>query len=207
MTTISLVRHGLVETPTGPTSGRRAGLGRPRVGGAQAPSAGRLLAAEPVAAIYHSPMQRAAETAALLHAQMPAPVPLVESPLLNEIHSPYDGLTVAEMERRNWDFYSQLSTPYEFPNDVLGRVVAFFDMARRRHAGQHVVGVSHGDPIAFAILWAFGRPATAVQRQLLRDCGVAGGYPSHASISSFTRPDGAPERTVSYRYRTPPTPI
>jgi|CXWK01.1.fsa_nt_gi broad specificity phosphatase PhoE len=207
MTTISLVRHGLVENPNQVYYGRLAGFGLAQLGRAQAAAAGRLLAAESVAAIYHSPMQRAAETAALLHAQMPAPVPLVESPLLNEIHSPYDGLTVAEMERRNWDFYSQLSTPYEFPNDVLGRVVAFFDMARRRHAGQHVVGVSHGDPIAFAILWAFGRPATAEQRQLLRDCGVAEGYPSHASISSFTWPDGAPERTVSYRYRTPPTPI
>ena len=151
MTTISLVRHGLVENPNQVYYGRLAGFGLAQLGRAQAAAAGRLLAAESVAAIYHSPMQRAAETAALLHAQMPAPVPLVESPLLNEIHSPYDGLTVAEMERRNWDFYSQLSTPYEFPNDVLGRVVAFFDMARRRHAGQHVVEMCIRDSVGLHV--------------------------------------------------------
>jgi len=201
MTTVSLVRHGLVENPGNVYYGRLSGFGLAELGRAQAAATGRYLAARPIVAIYHSPMQRAAETAAVLRAQHPASPPLVETALLNEIHSPYDGLTVAEMERRNWDFYGAISPPYELPAEIQGRVLAFFDFVRREHPGQHVAGVSHGDPIAFAILWAFGRPATTEQRQLLRECGIAEGYPIHASVSTFTWTDA--DRRPDFSYYVP----
>ena len=203
MTAISLVRHGLVENPDEVYYGRLSGFGLAAAGREQAAAAGRYLATRPIVAIYHSPMQRTAETAAILRAYHPASPPLVELALLTEIHSPYDGLSVAEMERRQWDFYSQISAPYEFPTDIQARMLAFFDLVRQRHAGQHVVGVSHGDPIAFAILWAFGRPATAEQKQFLRECGVAGGYPVRASVSTFSWPDDASGSRPDFSYYAP----
>jgi broad specificity phosphatase PhoE len=203
MTTLYLVRHGLVENPTDVYYGRLSGFGLAATGREQAAAAGRFLAGRPITTIYHSPMQRAVETAAILRAHHPASPPLVESALLNEIHSPYDGLPVAEMERRQWDFYSQISAPYDSPTDVQARMLAFFDQVRQRHVGQHVVGVSHGDPIAFAILWAFGRPATAEQKQFLRECGVAGGYPVRASVSTFSWPDDASDPRPDFSYYAP----
>jgi len=203
MTTLYLVRHGLVENPADVYYGRLSGFGLAAEGRQQATAAGRYLAGRPIVAIYHSPMQRAIETAALIRAQLPASPPLVESALLNEIHSPYDGLTVAEMERRQWDFYSQIGAPYESPPDIQARLLAFFDQVRQQHAGQHVAAVSHGDPIAFAILWAFGRPATAEQKQFLRECGVGEGYPARASVSTFTWAGDEGGQRPDFRYHVP----
>lgn len=201
ITTISLVRHGLVDNPRQLYYGRLAGFALAPVGREQAVAAGRLLAGEGVAMIYHSPLQRAAETAGIIRAQLPAPVPLVESPLLIEIHSPYDGRPVAEMVQRNWDFYSDIAPPYELPEDVLGRLLAFFEQTRAAHPGQHVLGVSHGDPIVFAILWAFNFPLLPKSRDQLNLCGVPEGYPSPACVASFEF--DAAGRLAGFRYRWP----
>ena len=206
MTIISLVRHGLVENPDQVYYGRLPGFRLAQDGRDQAIAAGRLLAAhsQSIAAIYHSPMQRAAETAALIRAQLAAPPPpLVESPLLIEIDSPFDGTPIAEMERRNWELYSGVGPPYEQPADVQARMVAFCDTARAAHPGQHVVAISHGDPILFAILWSLGRPLTTDQRPFLAEWGIAGGYPGCACIATFTWPDGVGEQRPDFSYQTP----
>lgn len=201
VTTISLVRHGRVENPEAVYYGRLPGFVLAEEGREQAEATGRFLAQDAVSAIYHSPMLRAAQTARIVRDQLAEPVPLVECALLNEIYSPYDGLSLAEMERRNWDFYHELPRPYEQPEEVLARVLAFFERLRREHPGRHVVGVSHGDPIAFAILWAFDRPASTMQKRLLVECGVDDLYPAPASISTFRFSDtGA---LLDYRYHCP----
>ena len=206
MTIISLVRHGLVQNPEQVYYGRRPGFSLAAEGRDQAIAAGHLLAAhaQSITVIYHSPMQRAAETAALIRAQLAAPPPLlVASPLLIEIDSPFDGTPIAEMERRNWELYSGVGPPYEQPADVQARMVAFFDAVRAAHPGQHVVAVSHGDPILFAILWGLGRPIATDQRPFLAEWGIAGGYPACACIAAFTWPDGADEQRPTFSYHLP----
>jgi broad specificity phosphatase PhoE len=203
MTTISLVRHGLVDNPDQIYYGRRPGFRLAAEGREQAIAAGRRLAAQPIAVIYHSPMQRAAETAALIRDQLATPPPLIESPLLIEIDSPFDGTPVVEMERRNWELYSGVGPPYEQPADVQARILAFFDAARAAHPRQHVVAVSHGDPILFAILWGLGRPITKDQRPFLAEWGIAGGYPGCACIATFTWADGAGGQLLDFGYQTP----
>jgi probable phosphoglycerate mutase len=203
MIKISLVRHGLVENPDQVYYGRLDGFGLATEGRAQAAAAGRYLAGDSVTAIYHSPMLRARQTAEILRAQLAAPAPLEECALLNEIHSSYDGRPAAEMERIHWDFYYDIRPPFEGPGDVLARMLAFFEHMRDDHPGEHVVGVSHGDPIAFAILWAFSLPVTAEQRKRLTTCGVPEGYPAPASIATFTFNDnGAPE-AIDFCYNCP----
>ena len=206
MTIISLVRHGLVQNPEQVYYGRRPGFSLAAEGRDQAIAAGHLLAAhaQSITVIYHSPMQRAAETAALIRAQLAAPPPLlVASPLLIEIDSPFDGTPIAEMERRNWELYSGVGPPYEKPADVQARMVAFFDAVRAAHPGQHVVAVSHGDPILFAILWGLGRPITKDQRPFLAEWGIDGGYPGCACIATFTWPDGTGEQRPTFSYQIP----
>ena len=194
MTTVYLVRHGLVENPGAIYYGRLPGFALAAAGREQAAAAGRHLAGRPVVAIYHSPMQRAAETAAILRDHHPASPPLVESALLNEIYSPFDGTPVAEMERRDWDLYSGVGPPYELPPDIQARMVAFFDAVRAAHPMQHVVGVSHGDPILFALCWGLGRPIAKDQRQFLAEWGIADGYPFQASVATFTWSDASQQR-------------
>lgn len=201
MTTIALVRHGLVENPGELYYGRLPSFALADLGRRQAAAAARHLARNPVTAIYHSPMLRACQTAEIIGAGMVATVPVVECALLNEIHSPYDGQTWAEMERRNWDFYGDVVPPYEQPQDILARVHTFFARAREEHPGQHIVGVSHGDPIAFAILWASGRPATVAQKRQLIECGVYTGYPAPASISTFRFDEAG--ALLHYNYHCP----
>ena len=200
-TTISLLRHGLVENPEAVYYGRLPHFGLAARGRAQATAAGDYLAAAGVVAVYHSPMLRARQTAELVAAQLRAPVPLRACDLLTEIYSPYDGQTIAAMQQRHWDFYSEIEPPYEMPADILARALAFFAHARAEYPGQHIVGVSHGDLIAFAILWAFGRPATGAAKRELIDCGVDDLYPAPASLSTFRfDADGA---LIEYRYHCP----
>lgn len=203
MTKVSLVRHGLVHNPTEIYYGRLPGFVLADEGRRQATAAGRYLAPLPIVAIYHSPQPRAAETAQLIRAQFASPPPLIESALLNEIYSPYDGQTVAAMTGRDWDFYSETGPPYEQPDDILDRLLRFFDDARRRHRGQHVVGVSHADPIAFAVMWAKGRDLIPEKRKDLLDCGVTDSYPAPASVSTFTLDDGDELAVVDYLYHCP----
>ena len=200
-TTISLLRHGLVENPNAVYYGRLPNFGLAAQGRAQATAAGRYLADTDVRVVYHSPMLRARQTAEIVAAQLAVPVPLIVCDLLIEIASPYDGQTIAAMERRNWDFYNEVQPPYETPADILARMLAFFDKVHAEHPGQHIVGVSHGDPIAFAILWAFGRPATTAAKRELAECGIEDLYPAPASVSTFRfGPAGA---LLAYSYHCP----
>ncbi len=205
LTTISLVRHGLVENPRRVYYGRLPGFALAAEGREQAAAAGLYLAGEDVAAIYHSPMERATETAAIVGAGLARPAPLAECPLLNEIHSADDGRPVDEMKELDWNFYRAVSPPYETPADVLARVVRFFDFARQNHPGQHIVGVSHADPIAFAVMWGCGLPPSADERKRLEGCGIPEGYPAPASVSTFTF-DAAGGNLIGFHYICPYTP-
>lgn len=203
MTRISLVRHGLVHNPDQLYYGRLPGFGLAVEGRAQAAAAGRALATESVAAIYHSPMQRAYETAEILRAYCAVDTLLTECSLLNEIYSPFDGRSLEEMERRDWNFYREPSPPFEQPEQIVARMLAFFDYARENYPGHHIVGVSHADPIAFAILWASDRPLTADHRKHLTDCGIPDSYPAPASISTFSFADGPDTGFIGLSYQAP----
>ena len=203
MTTVSLVRHGLVHNPTQIYYGRLPGFSLAETGRAQAAAAGHYLAGRSVEAIYCSPMQRAVETAQIIRAQFPTPAPLAECALLNEIHSAYDGQTVEEMERRDWDFYALATPPHEQPADVLNRILQFFDFARRKYPGQPIVGVSHADPIAFAIMWANDPALLPAARKELADCGVTDNYPAPASVSTFLFDSGSNLHVLRYTYNCP----
>lgn len=203
MTKISLIRHGLVDNPGEVYYGRLPGFALAELGRTQAAAAGDYLAGTSVAAIYHSPMLRAFQTADIVRSRCASGAPLAECGLLNEIYSPFDGSPAAEMARRDWNFYDEVGPPYEQPDDIVTRIVKFFDLARKKHPGQHIVGVSHADPIAFAIVWSSGLPLTAGQRKRLVDCGVSELYPSPASITTFVFADDEERNLLRYHYHAP----
>jgi broad specificity phosphatase PhoE len=162
-TRVHLVRHGQVSNPSGLFYGRLPGFGLSEKGRAEAGRAARALAGRSIAAVYSSPQQRALETAAIV-ASAHCGLAVTPSELLNEVHTPYDGWDTARVAERGWDIYAGNEPPYERPADILGRLSCFLNRAREAHHGQEVVAVTHGDPIAFVVLWSQGQPVTAAGR-------------------------------------------
>ncbi len=132
-------------------------------GRAQAESAGRLLAASPLAAVWSSPLARARETAALIAA--PHTLPVREADAFKEMgFGDWEGLTRDEVRKRFPDAHrAWAETPHEaaWPGaETLGvvraRALAGLEALREAHQGQTVCLVSHGITSRILILEALG---------------------------------------------------
>ena len=151
-------------------------------------------------AIYTSPMLRARQTATIIQESLSPPPPVEEEPLLNEIYSQFDGTPWAEMKARDWDFYTGVDPEYEQPDAILGRVLAFIQRMRRVHNGEHVVGVTHADLLAFLWLWLLEKPLTPDNRKMLDRFGLEDDYPATASVTTLIFSTASPEEKPRYRY-------
>jgi len=132
-------------------------------GRAQAESAGRLLAASPLAAVWSSPLARARETAALIAA--PHTLAVHEADAFKEMgFGDWEGLTRDEVRKRFPDAHrAWAETPHEaaWPGaETLGvvraRALAGLEALREAHQGQTVCLVSHGITSRILILEALG---------------------------------------------------
>jgi broad specificity phosphatase PhoE len=187
MTRITFVRHGEVHNPRRVIYGRLPRFRLSQRGLQQAVRAAQALAAESVDAVVSSPLLRARQTAAQILLHQPG-LRLHVSRDLIEVHTPYQGLPAAEIAFRREDFYTGSPPPFEQPADVLGRMSRFAARHARRHPGGHVVAVTHGDPIAFFALWAGGAAVTPANKTRLAPLGIGGGYPGHASSTTYAVP-------------------
>lgn len=204
-TTLILVRHGAVHNPQTIYYGRRPRFHLSQTGLAQAQAAAHALRDLPVTAIYSSPLLRARQTAACV-AQPDGTVRRIHlSRLLLEVHTPYDGASQAQLERQNWNLYAHGLPGYEQPADVLERALRFIKQALRRHAGQTIAAVTHGDVIAFTLLWALRAPLTVIGRQQLDQLGLPDAYPATASLSilRFVGNDAIPTPPSHFTYLKP----
>mgnify|MGYP001273066104 CR=1 FL=1 len=204
-TRITLVRHGEVHNPAGVYYGRLPRFGLSVFGRELAMAAGRQLRYARPVALYTSPLLRARQTAALIAAQGLNLKPTMTR-LLLEVYSPYDGLTQQVLASQNWDLYAGAGPEFEQPGDILARVLRFFERIRDQYSGRHVVAVTHGDLIAFSILWAAGLPVTAEGRARLSECGVIAGYPSLASLTTFAFTPGQERPALNHRLAIPGKP-
>src|SRR5512137_923961 len=101
-TPLHLVRHGEVDNPTGIFYGRLPRYALGTEGRAQAVATARLLADEPVTAIYTSPMLRARQTARAIAREHKGRQVRVSS-LLNEVNVPLEGRPLEEGIAANLD--------------------------------------------------------------------------------------------------------
>lgn len=129
----------------------------------QAESAGRLLAASPLAAVWSSPLARARETAALIAA--PHQLPVREADAFKEMgFGDWEGLTRDEVRERFPEAHrAWAETPHEaaWPGAeplavVRARALAGLGALREAHQGQTVCLVSHGITSRILILEALG---------------------------------------------------
>lgn len=198
-TIVHLVRHGYVHNPNAIVYGRLPRFRLSAEGQSQAQAAGEALSHKPLAAIYSSPLLRARQTAQAIrsfHASLS--VRLV--PLLVEISSPYDGVKISAMEARKWDLYSGNQHPHEQPEQIAERGRQFLQRMRSTHPGQQVVAVTHGDVLAFTIMWAKGETPNWQRKAQMARFGFSDNYPQTASITSFMfcTDDAAELPVVSY---------
>jgi broad specificity phosphatase PhoE len=176
-TTIHFVRHGEVHNPDDVFYARLPRFRLSEKGIRQAQAGGQHFRAQPIAAIYHSPMLRARQTA--LHIGQVLGLPLRQTALLNEIHTPHQGRPTAEMTAIDWNIYLNLPPGYETQADLMARLQRFAHQACRRHPGAEVIAVSHGDVVIHAQMWARGLPVTHEGRKSVQP------YPTHVSITTL----------------------
>jgi broad specificity phosphatase PhoE len=162
VTTILLARHGETDWNR---ANRFQGHADPPLNAAgrkQARALAEELAGEPLAAVYTSPLRRAAETAEIVaapHRLRPEPVDG-----LREVDvGSWEGLTRADLEQRQPEQFRRWLVEHEQGwedgetyEEMGRRVVPALLALAARHGGDRILAVTHGGPIRAAIAAAEG---------------------------------------------------
>jgi alpha-ribazole phosphatase len=165
MTRFWLIRHG---EPTAEARGRCYGsldIDLSENGRAQMAQVAEFLQAEPVDAIFASPLSRAVESARIVASAQCCSLEL--EPDLQEMRfGEFEGLTYDEIAALYPDIYRQwMETPTQvrFPNgetfsEMRLRVLKVFDKIRHERQNQTVAIVSHGGVNRILLAWALKIP-------------------------------------------------
>ena len=181
-TTILLCRHAEVHNPERILYGRLPGFGLSEAGWRQAERLAAALAAEPISAIYTSPLLRARQTADCIHRLHPTARLILAEPL-NEVFTSWQGKRWAELGGAR--YYEPPADPGdETMLDLVARLQSFVAHVVHARRGQTVVAVSHGDPIAIFLMALFGAPLS--EQELRRHQTY---YPALASINRLVFAD------------------
>lgn len=201
-TLITLVRHGEVYNPQQIMYGRLPNYALSDRGHAQARSAAEALRRLPLSALYVSPQLRAQQTAQAIHAHH-AHLSLVTDERLDECLTPYEGRPHAELELMHHEVYKGNQAPYETERDIRARLLAWLNEVRQRHPEQHTVGVTHGDMLVSALLYAVGHPVDDIGRGQLPAYGLPEAYPATASLFTLTYTSAEPDERPTWAYQRP----
>jgi len=194
-TQIFFVRHGEVHNPGAIFYGRLPRFRLSTLGERQAEAAGRVLATEPLAVIYTSPLLRARQTGRIIGREHQA-IPVKTTQAIVEIRSRLQGTATATLDATSWNFYEpRLHDDDETIADIAARIEGFARLIERRHPGHPVVAVTHGDILAIARARFSGWP--------LALASIRGAvYPGTASVLRVTLGPGS--QVIDVRYRQPP---
>lgn len=160
-TTTLLVRHAHTDAIGVRLSGRTRGVHLSARGRAEADRVGRGLAAEALAAIYSSPLERAVETATAIARYQQTSVEMIDA--LSEIDfGDWTGKTFAELEHdRAWHVFNTRRSTAPIPGGesavaAQARMLTVMRSLAQAHPGRRIALVSHGDPLRYAVLHLAG---------------------------------------------------
>lgn len=158
-TKITALRHGESEGNLIPLyQGKEPGTDLTSNGREQASETGRRLKEEQVSVIYCSPLARTRQTAEIIAKQTGAKV-IVDERLREVVFGDYEGKTIdfsdlkiVQARRAKKLESSSPESVYHFPgmeewSSVYARMSSFLDEILPRHRSEHVVVVTHADPI------------------------------------------------------------
>jgi broad specificity phosphatase PhoE len=159
------MRHADVENPRRVLYGHLPGFYLSELGRAQAAAVGQSLRDRGIKRIVHSPLERARETAEIINAQLPAPVPLEVEPALREAEfSRYlQGVPFVQIpiRRPRWLIHKlrRGALPEDETIEALGgRGLDVVHRLAREHPGEVSLCISHADPLQAAWILLDGRP-------------------------------------------------
>jgi broad specificity phosphatase PhoE len=161
-TTLLLVRHGATDYVGRAIAGRLPGVSLNEAGRREAERTAHALIG-PVHAVYTSPMERTRETAEPI-ARRFGLAPVVRPGLIEIDFGEWTGLSFAALaSREDWRAFNARRSSARIPGgestaELVVRVGAETDALVRRHPGQRIVLVSHGDVIKAAVFRYVGRP-------------------------------------------------
>jgi broad specificity phosphatase PhoE len=195
-TQVLLMRHADVENPNRVSYGHLPGFKLSALGRAQAAAVGQSLRDRGIKRIVHSPLDRARETAEIVNAQLPIPVPLIPEPALREAEFgrylqgvPYWQIPI---RRPRW-FAHKLrrgSMAGDETIEALGRrVLGVAERFAKEHPGEVSLCVSHADPLQATWVLLDGRAHT--EREM---------YHKQVGRASILELDFEEGRVVSTRY-------
>jgi broad specificity phosphatase PhoE len=190
-TTILLVRHADVHNPRLLFYGRLPRFRLSELGRRQAAFLAEYLRDEPVSRFYTSPMLRARQTAEILAAKHPGAT-VHRAIELIEVRTGWIGATPEELPERINLYEPRHSPDDETIEQVWRRVDRLLRRLVRRHRGETLCCVSHGDPVVVAHAGYLGLPLTLGS--------IRGSfYPQKCSLTrlAFDSPEGRPR--VDYR--------
>ena len=184
-TDIFLVRHSHVYNPINISYGRLPGFCLSKAGIDQSLFLANYFSNENISAIFSSPQLRAIQTAEyLLTYYKNLNIQVID--LLNEAFTPFDGEPIINLSKIEWDTYTDTSKPFEQPADILERVRVFISLINNEYNGKKIVAITHGDIIAFTLLWLSDIPIAPKNKQRLKEVGICDNYPTHTSILKLT---------------------
>lgn len=190
MTTIHVVRHGDVHNPEKILYGRLPGFRLSDLGEQQAAAAGVHLQDRPLQAVIASPQLRAQQTGR--HIAQHHNLPVLVSPLIDEINTPHQGRPIAELDAEGWVLYTDLPEGYETPDVVLGRILDQIAAVRQDYPDGEVALISHGDIVLATRFWVEGITFTDDTKNRVRL------YPATASITTLVFNGNVERPTMTY---------
>jgi probable phosphomutase (TIGR03848 family) len=178
MALILLVRHALTDATGKRLSGQAKGLHLSDAGRGQAERAAERLRPVPLAALYTSPLERCAETAALIAAGRS--LPITELPGLMEVdYGTWTGRPFGQLYRTTlWKRLMQAPSSIRFPNgetllEVQARCVATVEEIAARHPKGIVAVVAHADVIRLTLAHYAGIHLDLYQRLTVSPASVS----------------------------------
>lgn len=199
-TRVLLLRHADVENPQGVIYGHLPGFRLSELGRAQAAAVGQSLRDRGIRRIVHSPLDRARETAEIVNAQLPSPVPLIpESELREAEFGRYlQGVKRWQIPVRRPRFFVHKLRRGALAGDesieTLGRrVLDVVHRVAREHPDEVSLLVSHADPLQATWILLDKRPQT--EREM---------YHRQVEKAAILDLEMQGDRVVSTQYIPPP---
>jgi probable phosphomutase (TIGR03848 family) len=178
VTTILLVRHATCDPVGRSLAGRAPGVLLNAEGRAQAARLAELLRAAPITAVYSSPLERAAETAAAI--ALPRAQRVIVDDRLTELDfgdwtgQSLDALQPDESWRHFNGFRSGTRPPAgELMLEAQARAVDALLAARESHGDESVAMVSHGDVIRAVLAYFLAIPLDLASRLEITPASVS----------------------------------
>ncbi len=187
-TVVLFVRHGKTPTTGTVLPGRAAGLHLADEGRTQASAAaGRIAAysvpttrgsAPRVTAVYASPLERAAETAAPIASALGLSI-VTEPGLLECDFGEWTGAELKALSKLpEWSTVQRWPSGWRFPggesfSEMQARMLGCISGLCAAHPGGTVVAVSHADPIKAVLAHALGTHLDLFQRIVVSPCSVS----------------------------------